>query len=218
MAEPEYVISRKVISRGRKKLSMQVELAYDYMNTLHSQALALLKDVEAQLSENEDRIVAIRPGGYRFTTNELSMGLETPRPSIAEFYGMCFRHKESGKVVATPFVKPMPAIGFVKVVLFEPSLGSPEVRYGVLRDIERLDQSDKGKFEDVVTDVMRYATLRSATKNNDIEEKNWKNSKVSMNVSMRWVGLSRVTTSEDVGRLIVANLSRDLVRDHAIPA
>lgn len=50
-------------------LADQVKLAYNFMETLHQQALSLIKDVEGQLSSRKFR--CLRPGGYRYTANSL---------------------------------------------------------------------------------------------------------------------------------------------------
>ncbi len=144
------------------RLAKQVKLAYEFMEALHGQALALIKDVETQLSQALEELRCLRPKGYRFTVNRQSFGLERPQATIADYYAVCLRHF-AGRVKNTPLVGDLPPVGFLKVVLRERGLEHPEVRFGIVTEVtkppERTGDKWPTKFEDLVTHLTDRALI-----------------------------------------------------------
>jgi hypothetical protein len=136
------------------RLAEQTKLAYDFMETLHGQALALIKDVETQLEQAPEELRTLRFGGYRFTKTRQSTSLQNPQPNIPTYYAVCFRHYR-GKIVNTPLKSNFPLVAFLKVILHERNLEHPEVRFGVITHASKApglsEHQGPKKFEDVVT-------------------------------------------------------------------
>jgi hypothetical protein len=136
------------------RLAEQTRLAYDFMQTLHGQALALIKDVEAQLEQTSEELKSLRFGGYRYAMSRQSTSLRIPRANIPTYYAVCFRHYR-GRIVNTPLRRDLPLIAFLKVVLHERNLEHPELRFGVITHAskapDRSERQGPKKFEDIVT-------------------------------------------------------------------
>ncbi len=116
------------LSTGRKhfmsidadRLAQQVKLSYEFIDALHGQALGLIKDVETQIGETAEALECLRPGAsYLFTANRMSYSLATPRPVIANYYAVFFRHFPERQGRTTPVDEHTPPIAFVMVVLHE---------------------------------------------------------------------------------------------------
>jgi hypothetical protein len=142
------------MSIDAERLAHQVKLAYEFVETLHGQAIALIKDIETQLAQAPEELQCLRPGGYKYVVNPLSYGLERPQAIIADYYAVCFR-QFGGRIKNTPLDREVPPIAFVKVVLREHGLEHPEVRFGIMTDIakapERRDDQWPNKVEDLVS-------------------------------------------------------------------
>jgi hypothetical protein len=139
--------------------SKQVKLAYDFMDALHQQALALIKDVEGQVSDRGVR--CMRPGGYKFNFNSVSASLEQPKPVLTDFYSVCFiRSSSTATTTSTSFNDEIPPIAFLRVTLRERNLHQPEVRYGVITKLEKPDKRKDSwptKVEDLLSTFATYA-------------------------------------------------------------
>ncbi len=125
------------------RLAQQVKLAYDFVETLHRQALGLIKDVETQVGEAAEALECLQPGGsYRFTTNRTSYSLATPQPVVANYFAAFFRHFADQKKRTTSVDEHTPPIAFVMVVLRERGLDHPEVRFGTITSMVRSAKQD----------------------------------------------------------------------------
>jgi len=143
------------------RLAQQVKLAYEFMEALHGQALALIKDVETQLVRAPEQLECLRPGGYRYTLNPLSYTLERPQAILADYYGLWFRYFEGNAIrTQTPLDGNIPPIAFLKVVLRERNLVHPEVRFGIVDKVIKIaDSKWPKKFEDVHSRVADLALV-----------------------------------------------------------
>jgi len=142
------------------RLAEQVKLAYEFIEVLHGQAIALIKDVETQLSQQED-LRFLRPGGYRFAINPQSYGLENPQVPLADYFAVCFRRFED-RASNTPFDGHVPPVGFLKIVFREPQLTHPEVRYGVFTELRKPKERHHNypsKVEDVLGQLAQRALV-----------------------------------------------------------
>jgi len=187
------------------RLAKQVKLAYEFMEALHGQALALVKDVETQLAEAPEGLQFLRPGGYGFTVKPLSMSLERPQATIADYYAVCFRHFE-GRVKNTPLDRNVPPIGFVKIVLRERGLEHPEVRFGVFSKVEKpADRADAWpkKFEDVVKRIMYQAVVGPAWSGRETVSQEYQASYISLAIRGKGVKLADLPDSEAIAERII---------------
>jgi len=187
------------------RLADQVKLAYEFMDALHGQAIALLKDVEAQLADAPEELRCLKPGGYRYTINPLSYGLERPRTFIADYYALCFRHF-SGREKNTPLDGDVKSIAFVKVVLREGGLRHPEVRLGIMTEVTK-NPERKGKrprkFEDHVSQLFHRALTGSAWHDQRKVVQSYDDGHVRLTVQGRSVRLAGLPDSEAVKKQIV---------------
>jgi len=187
-------------------LAKQIKLAYDFMESLHGQAISLLKDVETQLSQSPEDLQCLKPGGYRFTTNQMSYGLERAQPTIADYYALYFRqYRERAK--NTQLDQDIPPICFLKVVLRELGLEHPEVRFGVLTQITKnADRGDKwpNKFEDMINDITFRALVGPPPwANRKTVREEYKDSYISLVVNGQGVRLALLPNSEAIADKIV---------------
>lgn len=184
------------------RLSKQVKLAYEFIEALHGQALALIRDVETQLAQGPEELQCLRPGGYRFAVKAMSLSLERPQPAVADYYAVCFRHF-AGRVKNTPLDEEVPPIGFLKVVLHERGLEHPEVRFGVLTDIARPADSRWRKVEDMVNAVARKALEGPAWFGREIVGELYQDSYIRFAIRGTGVRLADLPDSEAIAERIV---------------
>ena len=188
------------------RLAKQVKLAYEFINALHGQAIALNKDVETQLAQGSE-LQLLRPGGYRFTVNPLSYGLERPQVPIADYYAVYFRHFE-GRVKNTPLDVTVPPIGFLKIVFRERGLKHPEVRFGIVTGVtkppEQADDKWPTKFEDLVAHLTARALIGSPPWfDREIVGQKYQDSYISVVIRGAAVRLTDLPNSEAIAQRIV---------------
>jgi len=183
------------------RLAEQVELAYHFVDVLHKQAIALIKDVETQLAQARG-IRCLQPGGYGYYTDSLSTSLERPRAQIANYLAVYLRKFEDG-VQNTPFDGNVPPICFLKVVLREEGLAHPEVRFGVLKEIEKAPGRPESKFEDIANILFERAFLSPAWSSRGEIQEPYKDAYVDLQIRGRGVRLADLPDSEAVAERIV---------------
>ena len=183
------------------RLAEQVDLAYAFIDALHRQVIDLIKEVEAQLARAED-VRCLRPGGYGYYTNALSTSLERPQSQVADYFAVYLR--QFGDIVEnTPFRDTMPPIAFLKVVLREQDLTHPEVRFGVLTEIQRQPGRLEEKFEDVAYRLTERAFVGLPWTERGLIEERYEDAYVAMNVTGRAVRLADLPSSEAIATEIV---------------
>ena len=190
------------------RLAKQVKLAYEFVEALHGQALALIKDVETQLAQAPEELQCLRPGGYGFTVKPLSMSLERPQATIADYYAVCFRHFE-GKAKNTPLDRNVPPIGFLKIVLRERGLEHPEVRFGVMTKIAKpAERTDRWptKFEDVVSLITNRALIGPPWFGQETVKQDYQDIYISLVIHGTGVRLADLPDSEAIADRIIEPL------------
>lgn len=198
------------MSIDAKRLTEQIKLAYDFMDTLHGQALALIKDVEGQVAQTDEELQCLRPGGsYRFAATPMSYSLERPQTAIADYYAVYFRQFPD-HVKNTPLDGHVPPICFLKVVLREPKLEHPEARFGVITEIVKpAERGDKfpRNFEDLINDPISNKALDGpAWSSQDTVSRPYPRSYVSMAIRGKGVRLADLPDSEAIAAKIVEPL------------
>ena len=187
------------------RLANQVKLAYEFMEALHGQALALIKDVETQLAQAPEELQCLRPGGYKFAVNPLSYGLERPQATIADYYSVYFRHF-ADRVKNTPLDGNVPPITFLKIVFRERGLEHPEVRFGVMTEVakpaERAHPWPK-KFEDVINHITSRALVGPPWSGRGTVEQKYQDSYISLTVCGTGVRLADLPDSEAIAERII---------------
>jgi hypothetical protein len=183
------------------QLAEQVDLAYAFIDALHGQVVALIKDVEAQLARTCD-VHCLRPGGYGYYTNALSTSLERPQTQLADYFAVYLRAFESA-IENTPFAGGVPPIAFLKVVLREDGLTHPEVRFGVLTDVRQQPGRPEEKFEDVAYRLTERAFSGPPWVGRGDLAYAYDDAYVAMHVEGRGVRLADLPDSEAVARRIV---------------
>lgn len=187
------------------RLAKQVKLAYEFMEALHGQAIALIKDVETQLTQAPEELQCLRPGGYRFMVNPLSYSLERPQATIADYYAVYFR-RFADRVKNTPLDQNVPPIAFLKIVLRERGLEHPEVRFGVVTEVakspERTHPWPK-KFEDVINHVTSRVLVGPAWFGRENVRHNHKDRYISLTMHGTGVRLADLPDSEAIAERII---------------
>ena len=186
------------------RLAQQVKLAYEFIDALHGQAIALIKDVETQLAQ-EAELRFLQPGGYRYTINPLSYSLERPQVPIPDYYAVYFRCFE-GRVKNTPLDGAVPPIGFLKIVFRERGLDHPEVRFGVLTGMERPAERASGwpkKVEDIINHVAYRALGGPVWIDRGAVRQDYQDSYVSFAIHGMGVRLADLPDSEAIAERIV---------------
>ena len=188
------------------RLAEQTKLAYDFMETLHGQALALIKDVETQLEQAPEELKCLRFGGYRFAMSRQSTSLTSPQPNIPTYYAVCFRHYR-GKIQNTPLKGKVPPVAFLKVVLCERKLHHPEVRFGVMTQATkaegRSESQGPNKFEDLVTHLADRALGPSWWEAEASIDRHYEDKYVSLALRGASVMLAALPNSEAIANQIV---------------
>lgn len=198
------------MSIDAERLAEQIKLAYDFMETLHGQAIALMKDVEGQLAQADEELQPLRPGGsYRFAATPMSYSLERPQTAIADYYAVYFRHF-ADHFKNTPLDGNVPPICFLKVVLREPKLAHPEARFGVITGIVKpAERGDKPphNFEDLINDPISNKALHGpAWSSQDMVSWPYPRSYVTMAIRGKGVRLVDLPDSEAIAVRIVEPL------------
>ena len=186
-------------------LAKQVKLAYDFMEVLQGQALALIKDVETQLTQAPEELQCLRPGGYRFTVNPLSYSLERPQVPIADYFAVYFRHF-ADRVKNTPLDQNVPPIGFIKIVLRERRLEHPEVRFGVITKVAKpAERADRwpNKFEDIVSNITNRALKGPPWSGRGPVKQDYQDSFISLAIHGTGIRLADLPDSEAIADKII---------------
>jgi hypothetical protein len=183
------------------RLAEQVELAYHFVDVLHKQVIALIKDVETQLAQ-ERGIRCLQPRGYGYYTDSLSTSLERPHAQIARYLAVYLREFEDG-IQNTPFDGNVPPICFLKVVLREEGLEHPEVRFGVLKAIEKAPGRPESKFEDIANILFERAFVGPAWSGRGEIQDTYEDAYVRFQMWGRGVRLADLPDSEAIAGRIV---------------
>jgi hypothetical protein len=198
------------MSIDAKRLAQQIKVAYDFMDTLHGQAIALIKDVEGQVAQADEELQCLRPGGsYRFAATPMSYSLERPQIAIADYYAVYFR-QFADHPKNTPLDGHVRPICFLKVVLREPKLEHPEARFGVITEIVK--PAERGEkfprnFEDLINDPISNKALHGpAWSSQDTVSWPYPRSYVSMAIRGKGVRLADLPDSEAIAVRIVEPL------------
>jgi len=186
------------------RLAEQVRLAYEFIEVLHGQAIGLIKDVEIQLAQQGD-FRFLQPGGYRYTINPQSYGLENPQVPIANYYAVCLRPFEGG-VRNTPLDGDVPPIGFLKVVFREQGLDQPEIRFGVFANVKKPRErthSFPSKVEDIVGHLVDRVVIGPPWTTRGRIKEHYEHAYVILEMHGRGTRLAEILDSEAVAREIV---------------
>lgn len=183
------------------RLAKQVELAYHFVDVLHKQVIALIRDVETQLAQARG-IRCLQPRGYGYYTDSLSTSIDRPRAQIASYLAVYLRVFED-EIENTPFDGQVPPIYFLKVVLHEDGLEHPEVRFGVLTDIEQAPGRPEKKFEEIVNTLTERAFVGPAWSKRDVIEESYQDAYVGLQIQGRGVRLADLPDSEAIAERIV---------------
>lgn len=186
-------------------LAEQVKLAYEFMEILHSQALAIIKEVETQLAQSPEELKCLRPGGYRYHMNVHSTSLERPQPNVADYYSVCFRYFED-RIMNTPLAGKVPPLGFVKIVMRERDLKHPEIRFGVITHLQRQEQRTHkwpAKVEDVIGLIHQQAFGGPSWVSRKKVEVEYEDSYVRITAEGRGVRLADIPSSDTIAKLVV---------------
>ena len=198
------------MSIDASRMAKQIKLAYEFMEALHGQAIALIKDVEAQVAQADEELQSLRPGGnYRFAASPMSYSLERPQTAIADYYAVYFRYFPD-RVKNTLLDGDVPPICFLKVVLRELQLEQPEARFGVITEIVKpAERGDKfpRNFEDLINDPISNKALDGpAWSSQDTVTRPYERSYVSMAIRGKGVRLAELPDSEAIAVRIVEPL------------
>ncbi|HUW95974.1 MAG TPA: hypothetical protein VMW58_09305 [Anaerolineae bacterium] len=198
------------MSIDANRLAEQIKLAYEFMETLHGQAIALIKDVEGQVAQAAEELRCLRPGGnYRFAATPMSYSLERPQTAIADYYAVYFRHFPD-RVKNALLDGDVPPICFLKVVLRERRLEHPEARFGVMTEIAKPpERGDKfpHKFEELINDPITSKALAGpAWSTQHTISQNYQHSYISMAIRGMGVRLADLPDSEAIAVRIVEPL------------
>lgn len=128
----------------KNEFTEQTNLAFDFIQRLYLEVSYLIKEMEAMLSEEPERFVIGKPGGYSVTARR-SAGLEASNVNLwllrklAVFFVPEEKTEVKGGQQATK-IDDMLKIIYLRIVLQDKSVNEPIVYSGVLHSIR-----NKGK-------------------------------------------------------------------------
>ena len=140
----------------------QTNLAFDFIQKLNLEVSYLIKEVEAMLSEEEERFIIGKPSGYGISTRS-STGLETNNVSlwVVRRFAVCFIPEHATTVQRGQTVTALHdnlKILYLRFVLNGKDITEPIVYAGVLRDIKKVTQAAwLTKFENLMGTI-EYAS------------------------------------------------------------
>jgi len=148
-------------------IAEQTRNAFDFIKKLHSEIAALIKDVENQLSKDDEEFCIIKPSGYGVTTRT-STGLEQsnvdkwlPQTITVFFCPLSSTYHARGQTI-TKFENLLQII-FLRIELIDKDLEEPIITTGVLRNITP-KQNKMKKFENSIW-VFAYESAKIFKKN-----------------------------------------------------
>ncbi|MGC9468193.1 MAG: hypothetical protein ACP5HS_06360 [Anaerolineae bacterium] len=186
-------------------LAKQVDLAYDFIDVLHRTAIDVIREVEAQLTQARG-VRCIRSKGYGYYTNWLTTSIARPQAQVADSFAVYLRKLED-KNARTPFDGNVPPIAFLKIVLHEPGLKHPEVRFGLLTNIKQMPGRSEKKFEDIAYRLSEQAFAGPACIHRGAIHTSYHDAYVFLNIEGHGVRLADLVDSKTIAEKIVEPLS-----------
>jgi len=188
----------------KSKIIEQTELAFDLIQKLYHEVAFLIKEIEGQLSEADERFIIGKPGGYHVTYIS-STGLEQINvkkwlPRKMSVFFVPEEMTELGGTTITRFSEETKVI-YIRIILDDDELNEPVIYYGVLYGFGENEILNKRftKVEQIPTSIeYRENTILKNTKRIKYEDVY-----VKFEGNLKRENLFDLNNSEDVKKLIV---------------
>lgn len=188
----------------KEEVIIQTKLAFDFLQKLYLEVTYLIKEIEGQLSQEDEGFVIGKPSGYGVTTRN-STSLETHDVNfwLYKKFSVFFVPKEqtqerSGKT-ATHLGEQIKILYF-RFVLDDNKIHGPVVDFGVLRDFEKKRKGGPEKIEQLM-ELIEYNDTKvfSGGENIHFEDTN-----VSFNGKLLAVDLFDIGSAKDISEKIIS--------------
>jgi hypothetical protein len=188
----------------KKKIVEQTVLAFDLIQKLYHEVAFLIKEIEGQLAEADERFVIGKPGGYQATYIS-STGLEQVYvkkwiPRKMSVFFVPEEMTEKGGTTTTRFSDETKVI-YVRIILNDDDINEPVIYYGVLYGFGENKILNKRftKVEQIPT-AMEY---RENIVFKNPKQIAWNDVYVKFEGKLKRENLFDLNNSEDVNNLIV---------------
>lgn len=198
----------------KKQIIEQTKLAFSFIQKMYLEASYLIKEIEAQLSEEEEIFIIGKPSGYGINTRG-STGLEPMYVNLWQIrkFGVFFVPMELTKAngtTTTKFSKDTKVI-YVRIILDDEDIKEPAIYFGVLFNFGQNTELKK-KFTKVehLISLLEYRDKAIFDKTENIE---YEDGYIKFSGKLHKANLLDINGSEEVYSLIVTpalKLYRDL--------
>jgi len=161
---------------NKKEIVDQTKLAFDLLEKLFFESSYLIKEIEGILSQEEERFVISKPGGYGITTRG-SNSLDNVNFWLLKKFSVFFipeEFTETKEATSTKFNDKLKII-ILRFVLDDKDITEPKVYIGVLFDI--IKKTPEGKWPEKVQKIfghIEYNDMKIWNNLPDIDyEDNW---------------------------------------------
>ncbi len=182
----------------------QTQLAFDFLQRLYHESSYLIKEIEGQLAEEEEKFVIGKPGGYQITTRT-SEGLDStnvtrwPLRKFSVFFVPEEFTKQTGGVTNTSFVKGLKVI-FIRVIFDEKEIAEPYIIAGVLYNIVGKHKIWPKKFEHMIRHI-EYNENKVFSDENLLD---FEDTRMKFKGKFCLINLFDINSSDDIEKLILA--------------
>jgi hypothetical protein len=188
----------------KEEVITQTKLAFDFLQKLYLEITYLIKEIEGQLSQEDEGFVIGKPSGYGVTTRN-STGLE---PHYVDYwlykkFSVFFVPKEytqerSGK--STTHLGEQMKILYFRFVLDDNKIQEPIINFGVLQDFKKKRKSGPDKIEQLMGPIEYNDTkVFRGGENIHFEDAN-----VSFNGKLLAVNLFDIGSAKDISEKIIS--------------
>ena len=188
----------------KEEVVTQTKLAFDFLQKLYLEITYLIKEIEGQLSQEDEEFVIGKPSGYSVTTRN-STGLEPSNVNLWLYkkFSVFFVPKEhiqerSGKTITR--LGEQIKILYFRFVLDDSKIHEPTINFGVLMDFEKKRKSGPEKIEQLVAPIEFNDTkVFSGGENIHYEDAN-----LSFNGKLLAVNLFDIRNAKDISEKIIS--------------
>jgi hypothetical protein len=188
----------------KEEVVTQTKLAFDFLQKLYLEITYLIKEIEGQLSQEDEGFVIGKPSGYDVTTRN-STGIEPYNVSLWLYkkLSVFFVPKEhtqerSGKTI-TRLGEQMKILYF-RFVLDDNKIQEPIINFGVLQDFEKKRKSGSDKIEQLMAYIEDNDTkVFSREENIHFEDEN-----IVFNGKLLAVNLFDIRSAKDISEKIIS--------------
>ncbi len=192
---------------NKTELILQTRNAFEFIQKLYFEVSYLIKELEGQLANEDEKFVFGRTGGYAVTARS-SNGLDPSQidlwmyKKLAVFFApTSTTRKEQG--ITHTLIKDNPVVLYLRIVLDDKDLSEPKIDIGVLKDFKKQEKGRLTKVEHVVGHI-EYNESKVFDGSGNID---YKDNYIAFTGKLFSVNLYDIKNSQDIAdKLIVPAL------------